>query len=94
MPSVSWVYQTGCTNGAGQYLPSDVIPTFEPENPQVPQGQFAVKIDLDDASKMNFPIGAQAGATIYTSDHGGFVVLRRIAIRMKTWANWLYPMPF
>jgi multidrug resistance efflux pump len=81
-------------NGEGQYLPSDIIPRFEPVNPQLPQGQFAVKIDLDGGSRTRFPIGAQGGAAIYTSPHGGFVVLRRIAIRMKTWFNWLYPMPF
>ena len=81
-------------SGEGQFLPSDIIPTFEPANPKFPQGQFGVKIDLDGRYKARFPIGAQGGAAIYTSDHGGFVVLRRIAIRMKTWFNWLYPMPF
>jgi hypothetical protein len=81
-------------NGGGQYLPSDIIPTFEPENPQLPKGQFAVKIALDDSKQAEFPIGAQAGAAIYTSAHGGFVVPRRIAIRMTTWFNWLYPLPF
>jgi multidrug resistance efflux pump len=81
-------------SGEGQYLPSDIIPTFAPANPQIPQGQFAVKIDLDPVAKARFPIGAQGGAAIYTSPSGGFVVLRRIAIRMKTWFNWLYPMPF
>jgi len=81
-------------SGEGQYLPSETIPTFSAENPKLPQGQFAVKIGLDVHDKARFPIGAQGGATIYTSDHGGFVVLRRIAIRMTTWFNWLYPMPF
>jgi multidrug resistance efflux pump len=81
-------------NGEGQYLPSDIIPKFEPVNPQLPAGQFAVKIDLDPSYKARFPIGAQGGAAIYTSPSGGFVILRRIAIRMKTWFNWLYPMPF
>jgi multidrug resistance efflux pump len=78
-------------NGEGQFLPSDIIPTFEPVNPQLPQGQFAVKIGLDGRYKARFPIGAQGGAAIYTSDHGGFVALRRIAIRMNTCFNWLYP---
>jgi multidrug resistance efflux pump len=81
-------------NGEGQYLPSDIIPKFEPVNPQLPAGQFAVKIDLEGSNQTRFPIGAQGGAAIYTSSHGGFVVLRRIAIRMRTWFNWLYPMPF
>jgi multidrug resistance efflux pump len=81
-------------NGEGQYQPSENIPTFEAVNPQLPQGQFAVKIGLDDRDKTRFPIGAQGGAAIYTSDHGGFVVLRRIEMRMTTWVKWLYPMPF
>lgn len=81
-------------SGEGQLLPSDIIPTFAPQNPQVPQGQFAVKIDLDSRYQTKFPIGAQGGVAIYTNPHGGFVVLRRIAIRMTTWFNWLYPMPF
>jgi multidrug resistance efflux pump len=81
-------------NGAGQYQPSENIPMFEAVNPQLPQGQFAVKIGLDAGDKERFPIGAQGGAAIYTSDHGGFVVLRRIQMRMTTWFKWLYPMPF
>ena len=31
-------------NGIGQYLPSDDIPKFQPPPPNVPQGQYAVKI--------------------------------------------------
>jgi multidrug resistance efflux pump len=81
-------------NGDGQYLPSDIIPTFAPAKPDVPQGQFAVKIDLDSRYNLRFPIGAQGGAAIYTASHGGFAILRRIAIRINTWFNWLYPMPF
>jgi multidrug resistance efflux pump len=81
-------------SGEGQYQPSESIPTFSAENPQLPQGQFAVKIGMDVRDKTRFPIGAQGGAAIYTSDHGGFVVLRRIQMRMTTWFKWLYPMPF
>ena len=81
-------------NGEGQYQPSENIPTFDAVNPQLPQGQFAVKIGLDAGVKGRFPIGAQGGAAIYTSDHGGFVALRRIQMRMTTWFKWLYPMPF
>jgi len=35
-------------NGAGQYPPSDEIPKFQQPSPTVPQGQYAVKILLDD----------------------------------------------
>lgn len=80
-------------NGQGQYLPSDVIPQFDPANPMQPQGEFAVKIYLTDPSKVVLPIGAQAAAAIYTSG-GGFAALRKITIRIHTWFNWLYPMPF
>jgi len=80
-------------NGEGQYLPSDIIPKFYPADPTQPQGEFAVKIYLDNPSKVGLPIGAQGAATIYTSG-GGFAVLRKITIRMHSWFNWLYPMPF
>src|SRR5208283_2717380 len=80
-------------NGEGQYLPSDIIPKFYPADPNLPQGEFAVKIYLDNPSKVGLPIGAQGAATIYTSG-GGFAALRKITIRMHSWFNWLYPMPF
>jgi multidrug resistance efflux pump len=80
-------------NGEGQYLPSDIIPKFYPADPTQPQGEFAVKIYLKDPAKVGLPIGAQGAAAIYTSG-GGFAVLRKIAIRMHSWFNWLYPMPF
>jgi multidrug resistance efflux pump len=80
-------------NGEGQYLPSDVIPTFYPADPKQPQGEFAVKIYPNNPSQVRLPIGAQGAATIYTSG-GGFAALRKIAIRIHSWFNWLYPMPF
>jgi len=80
-------------NGEGQYLPSDIIPQFYPADPMKPQGEFAVKIYLDHPTKVGLPIGAQGAATIYTSG-GGFAALRKITIRMHSWFNWLYPMPF
>ncbi|MGC1452319.1 MAG: biotin/lipoyl-binding protein [Candidatus Sulfotelmatobacter sp.] len=80
-------------NGEGQYLPSDVIPQFYPADPAKPQGEFAVKIYLDHPTKVGLPIGAQGAAAIYTSG-GGFAALRKITIRMHSWFNWLYPMPF
>jgi multidrug resistance efflux pump len=80
-------------NGEGEYLPSDVIPKFYPTNPTQPQGEFAVKIYLNNPSQVGLPMGAQGVAAIYTSG-GGFAVLRKITIRMHSWFNWLYPMPF
>jgi multidrug resistance efflux pump len=81
-------------NGQGQYIPSDVIPTFQPEDPKVPEGQFAVKITLEEPSGARFPIGAHGSAAIYTTSHSPFVALRRIAIRLTSWFYWLYPNPF
>ena len=80
-------------NGVGQYIPSDVIPRFHVEDPKIPQSQFAVKIYLDDKYRMNLPIGTQGTAAIYTSN-GSWAALRRIAIRLYSWVNWLYPIPF
>jgi multidrug resistance efflux pump len=80
-------------NGEGQYLPSDIIPRFYPADPKLPQGEFAVKIYLKNPSKVGLPIGAQGAAAIYTGG-GGFAALRKITIRIHSWFNWLYPMPF
>jgi multidrug resistance efflux pump len=82
-------------NGAGQYLPSDEIPKFQQPPPTVPQGQYAVKISLDDPDQSKFPIGAQGIAAIYTSgEHGAWAALRKISIRAHSWFNWLYPINF
>src|SRR5215813_12782984 len=80
-------------NGAGQYLPTDEIPKFGPPPPNVPQGQYAVKIVMDGADQLRFPIGAQGTAAIYTSgEHGAWAALRKISIRAHSWFNWLYPL--
>src|SRR5215813_6153718 len=80
-------------NGAGQYLPSDEIPKFQPQPANVPQGQYAVKIVMDGADQLRFPIGAQGTAAIYTSgEHGAWAALRKISIRAHSWFNWLYPL--
>ncbi|HME84992.1 MAG TPA: efflux RND transporter periplasmic adaptor subunit, partial [Roseiarcus sp.] len=82
-------------NGSGQYLPSDEIPKFHPVGPDVPQGQYAAKILLDDPDASKFPIGAQASAAIYTNgETGAWAALRKVSIRAHSWFNWLYPMPF
>jgi len=80
-------------SGAGQLLPSGVLPKFSPPAPEMPQGRFAARILLDDPDQSKFPIGAQGSAAIYTGG-GGFAALRRIAIRASSWLNFLYPMPF
>lgn len=80
-------------NGSGQYLPSDEVPKFHPPAPNVPQGQYAVKIFLDDPDPSRFPLGAQGSAAIYTGgEHGAWAALRKISIRAHSWANWLYPL--
>jgi multidrug resistance efflux pump len=80
-------------NGVGQYLPSDEIPKYQQPPPNVPQGQYAVKIVLDDPDQSKFPIGAQGAAAIYTGgERGAWAVLRKISIRAHSWFNWLYPL--
>jgi len=78
-------------SGAGQMLPSGTLPDFRAVASEVPQGQFAVAIELDDADQSKFPIGTQGRAAIYTNPKSGFAVLRKISIRTYTWFNWLYP---
>ncbi|MEZ5571273.1 MAG: HlyD family secretion protein [Halioglobus sp.] len=78
-------------SGAGQFLPSGTMSIFNPPPPQAPQGQFAVKIVFDGPDQSLFPIGGQGEAAIYT-EHTSFAYLRRIAIRISSWGNWLYPL--
>ncbi len=80
-------------NGVGQYLPSDEIPKFEPPPPNIPQGQYAAKILVDDPDATKFPLGAQGAAAIFTEgDQGAWAALRKVSIRTTTWLNWLYPL--
>jgi multidrug resistance efflux pump len=82
-------------SGDGQYLPSGTLPVFHPEPPKIPQGCFAVAIVFDDPDQTKFPIGAQGVAAVYTKGmHGPWAALRRVSIRITSWMNWLYPMPF
>jgi hypothetical protein len=65
----------------GQYLPSDDIPKFQQPPPNVAQGQYAVKILLDDQDSPRFTIGAQGAAAIYTGgETGAWAALRKISI--------------
>ena len=80
-------------NGVGQYLPSDDIPKFQQPRPDTPEGQYAVKIVLDEADQSKFPIGAQGSAAIYTGgERGAWAALRKISIRAHAWASWFYPL--
>jgi multidrug resistance efflux pump len=82
-------------SGEGQYLPSGTLPLFQPYPPKAPQGCFAVVIVFDDPDQSKFPIGAQGVAAIYTEGmKGSWAALRRISIRITSWFNFLYPMPF
>ena len=78
-------------SGSGQMLPSGFLPNFHYKPTEMPQGQFAVVIHLDDPDQAKFPIGAQGRAAIYTDPKSGFTWLRKIGIRAYSWANWLYP---
>ena len=78
-------------SGMGQMLPSGTLPDFHAVSAEVPQGQFAVAIRLDDPDQSKFPIGTQGQAAIYTKPSSPFVVLRKIGIRASSWFNWLYP---
>ena len=78
-------------SGAGQMLPSGVLPNFEAVPTDRPQGQFAVAIKLDDPVQANFPIGTQGRAAIYANPESWFVPLRKILLRAYSWFNWIYP---
>ncbi|MGO4739184.1 HlyD family secretion protein [Bosea sp. 2KB_26] len=77
--------------GQGQMLPTADLPVFTAQGERMAEGLFAVKIHLDAVDQLQFPIGAQGIAAIYTGG-GGFAALRRVAIRAYSWANWLYPL--
>ncbi len=78
-------------SGAGQMLPSGVVPNFQAVPTDRPQGQFAVAIKLDDPDQSKFPIGTQGRAAIYVKPVSLFVPLRKIMIRAYSWFNWIYP---
>ncbi len=78
-------------SGAGQMLPSGVLPNFQYVPTERPQGQFVVAIKLDDPDQAKFPIGAQGRAAIYASPNSPFVIMRKIGIRAYSWFNWIYP---
>ena len=78
-------------SGAGQMLPSGVLPNFQYVPTEMPQGQFVVAIKLDDPDQTKFPIGTQGRAAIYANSGSWFVPLRKIMLRAYSWFNWIYP---
>jgi multidrug resistance efflux pump len=77
--------------GQGQYMPSGRIPDFL--FPKFP-GRFAVRISFDDEGKIDLPAGAHGAAAIFTGRGKGYEPLRRIGIRIYSWANWVIPLDF
>lgn len=78
-------------SGQGQMLPSGTLPSFNYMPTELPQGQFAVAIQLDGPDQSMFPIGTQGRAAIYTYPSSPFVIMRKIGIRGYSWLNWIYP---
>lgn len=76
--------------GQGQIKPSGGVPNFI--LPKLP-GRFAVQIDFSDTKKYRLPAGAHGSVAIYTGEGKGFEVLRRIGIRIYSWANFILPLP-
>ena len=74
--------------GQGQYVPSGRIPDFI--LPKL-QGKFAVQVTFDDPNAF-LPAGAHGAIAIYPGRSTAFELLRRINIRLYSWANFLFPL--
>ncbi len=74
--------------GQGQYVPSGRIPDFI--LPKL-QGKFAVQVSFDDPNAF-LPAGAHGAIAIYTGRSAAFELLRRINIRLYSWANFIFPL--
>ena len=74
--------------GQGQYVPSGDVPKFI--LPKF-QGKFAVQVTFDDP-KAFLPPGAHGAVAIYTGRSAAFELLRRINIRLYSFANFLFPL--
>lgn len=85
------VEQVWLGTGQGQIKPSGNVPTFR--FPKL-QGRFAVQIRIDDPALKQLPAGAHGAVAIYTGRGQGFAPLRRINIRLYSWANFLFPLDF
>lgn len=77
--------------GLGQMKPSGTLPSFRT---MTPQGRIAVQISIDDPNLKRMPAGAHGAAAIYTGGGKGFEPLRRINMRLYSWANFLFPLDF
>ncbi len=73
----------------GQYLPSGRLPGFE--LPKLP-GRIAVQISVDVPEGHTFPAGGHAAVAIYTGMGQSFEFLRRINIRLYSFANFIRPL--
>ena len=73
--------------GQGQYLPSGRLPDFI--LPKL-QGKFAVQVSFDDPNAF-LPAGAHGAIAIYPGRSSAFELLRRINIRLYSWANFIFP---
>ncbi|MTH97840.1 HlyD family secretion protein [Roseibium sp. RKSG952] len=76
--------------GQGQILPSGRIPNFR--LPEL-QGRFAVEVKFDDPKVVkDLPGGTHGAVAIYTgAGSAGFEVLRKVNIRLYSWANFIFP---
>lgn len=77
--------------GQGQIKPSGTLPTFRFPSPQ---GRIAVQITIDDPALRRMPAGAHGAAAIYTGGGKSFEPLRRINMRLYSFANFLFPLDF
>lgn len=82
------VVQIWWATGQGQYLPSGRIPDFI--FPKF-QGRFAVEITFDDPEAF-LPAGAHGSVAIYTGRSTVFEVVRKVNLRLYSWANFLFPL--
>lgn len=73
----------------GQYLPSGRLPNFV--LPSAP-GHFAVEIKVDVPEDRHLPSGGHAAVAIYTGQGASFEWLRRINIRLYSFANFIRPL--
>ena len=73
----------------GQYLPSGRLPGFE--LPKLP-GRIAVQVSVDIPDGHTFPAGGHAAVAIYTGQGKSFEFLRRINIRLYSFANFIRPL--
>ncbi|MCX8954518.1 efflux RND transporter periplasmic adaptor subunit [Ruegeria sp. NA] len=73
----------------GQLIPSGRLPGFE--LPKLP-GRIAVQITVDVPEDHIFPAGGHAAVAIYTGQGKSFEFLRRINIRLYSFANFIRPL--